>query len=164
MKKSSSGGSRLVPRRQRNVRKSSVLGLSPPALAPAACCGVAIQQTLDITQKIAQKLPQKDSCMSILPAQKFDQKITPKIALKSNMSVELCPWSLEADDDVGPEAVEEELECDCCCCSRAACACARLLPLLEATTDLGTSVTAAPDAADLAGLLVAEPWPWANLR
>ena len=99
LKKSSSGGRRLVPRRQRNVRKSSVLGLSP-ALAAAAC----------------------GSCA-----------------------------------DVGPEAVEEELECDWCCSSRAACACARLRPLLEATTDRGTSV-------DLAGLLVAEPWPWANLR
>ena len=101
LKKSSSGGSKLVPRRQRNVRKSSVLGLSPTL--PPGCC------------------------------------------------------SLEADDDVGPEAVEEELECDCCCCcccSRAACACARLLPLLEATTDLGISVAA---AAALAGLLVAEP-------
>ena len=61
LKKSSSGGRRLVPRRQRNVRKSSVLGLSP-ALAAVACGS-------------------RDAA---------------------------------AAADVGPEAVEEELECDWC--------------------------------------------------
>ena len=40
MKKSSSGGSRFVPRRHRNVRKSSVLGLSPTVPPCGGCCSL----------------------------------------------------------------------------------------------------------------------------